>query len=48
VVAVLVVGGLQMIMLGVLGEYVWRALDEARNRPRFIVEDELGIGLGKG
>lgn len=42
VVAVLVVGGLQMIMLGILGEYVWRALDEARNRPRFIVEDELG------
>lgn len=48
VVAVLVVGGLQMIMLGILGEYVWRALDEARNRPRFIVEDELGIGPGKG
>lgn len=43
VVAVLVVGGLQMIMLGVLGEYVWRALDEARNRPRFIIEDTIGL-----
>lgn len=43
IVAVLVIGGLQMIMMGVLGEYVWRALDEARNRPRFIVEDEAGF-----
>lgn len=46
IVVILVVGGLQMIMLGVLGEYVWRALDEARNRPRFIVEDETG-SVGK-
>lgn len=37
-VAVLVVGGVQMLMMGVLGEYLWRALDEARRRPRFIVE----------
>ncbi len=25
-------------MTGVLGEYVWRNLDEARRRPRYIVE----------
>lgn len=37
-VVVLVVGGIQMIMMGVLGEYVWRALDEARRRPRFFLE----------
>ena len=37
-VVVLVVGGMQMLMLGVLGEYVWRALDEARRRPRTMVE----------
>jgi glycosyltransferase involved in cell wall biosynthesis len=43
IVAILVVGGLQMIMMGVLGEYIWRALDEARSRPRFIVEDEVGF-----
>ena len=42
-VSILVVGGLQMIMMGVLGEYIWRALDEARNRPRFIIEDEVGF-----
>ena len=30
--------GLQMLMLGVLGEYLWRTLDEARRRPNFVVE----------
>ncbi len=39
-VVVLVIGGLQMMMMGILGEYLWRALDESRRRPRFIVEDE--------
>jgi glycosyltransferase involved in cell wall biosynthesis len=37
-IAVLGIGGLQMLMLGVLGEYLWRALDEARRRPRALVE----------
>jgi len=31
-----------MLMLGVLGEYVWRALDEARRRPRYTIEAESG------
>lgn len=31
--------GLQMLMLGVLGEYVWRTLDETRRRPPFIVDE---------
>ncbi len=37
-VVVLVVGGIQMLMMGVLGEYVWRALDEARSRPGYLIE----------
>jgi dolichol-phosphate mannosyltransferase len=41
-VVVLVVGGVQMIMLGVLGEYLWRALDETRGRPRYLVERWIG------
>ena len=31
--------GLIMLMLGVIGEYLWRTFDEARGRPRYIVED---------
>lgn len=37
-VVLLVVSGVQMLMLGVLGEYIWRNLDETRKRPRFIIE----------
>jgi dolichol-phosphate mannosyltransferase len=37
-VVVLVLGGIQMVMIGVLGEYTWRALDEARQRPAYTVE----------
>jgi glycosyltransferase involved in cell wall biosynthesis len=37
-VVVLVIGGIQMIMLGVLGEYLWRTLEEARHRPSYFVE----------
>lgn len=30
--------GLQMTMLGVLGEYLWRTLDEVRGRPSFVID----------
>ncbi len=31
--------GLILMMLGILGEYVWRALDASRNRPPFIIDE---------
>ena len=37
-VAVLVLGGIQMIMLGIAGEYLWRNLDESRKRPLYFIE----------
>jgi polyisoprenyl-phosphate glycosyltransferase len=37
-VAVLLLGGAQLTVLGVLGEYLWRTLDANRRRPPFIVE----------
>jgi dolichol-phosphate mannosyltransferase len=42
-VAVLVVGGLQMIMMGVIGEYLWRTFDETRNRPSYVVSDTINL-----
>jgi glycosyltransferase involved in cell wall biosynthesis len=35
--------GMQMLALGIVGEYVWRAFDEARHRPPYIVEATAGI-----
>jgi dolichol-phosphate mannosyltransferase len=36
--AVVGLSGLQMLALGAVGEYVWRALDEARGRPAYLIE----------
>jgi dolichol-phosphate mannosyltransferase len=40
--AVLLLGGVQLVMIGVLGEYLWRILDESRGRPLYIVERTIG------
>lgn len=36
---VLFSSGLIMLTLGMLGEYIWRALDESRKRPPFIIDE---------
>lgn len=39
IVVVLVLGGVQMMMLGILGEYLWRTLEAARHRPIYFLEE---------
>jgi polyisoprenyl-phosphate glycosyltransferase len=36
-IVVLATGGVIMIMLGIIGEYVWRIYDETRERPLYII-----------
>jgi dolichol-phosphate mannosyltransferase len=38
-IVILIVGGFQMLMVGILGEYLWRALDETRRRPKYWIEE---------
>lgn len=38
---ILCASGIIMLMLGILGEYVWRALDASRNRPPYIIDELL-------
>jgi glycosyltransferase involved in cell wall biosynthesis len=40
--AVVGVGGIQLLALSMVGEYVWRAFDEARRRPLYVVEAMAG------
>ncbi|MBF0216880.1 MAG: glycosyltransferase family 2 protein [Candidatus Omnitrophica bacterium] len=44
--ASVVLSGIQMGMIGVAGEYIWRNLDESRKRPLYFIEKETG-GAGK-
>jgi polyisoprenyl-phosphate glycosyltransferase len=41
---VLFVGGAQLFMLGVIGEYLSRVYDEVRQRPIYIVSSHVGFG----
>jgi dolichol-phosphate mannosyltransferase len=41
-VTVLVLGGAQLGVIGVIGEYLWRAVEEARSRPLYVVRDVWG------
>jgi polyisoprenyl-phosphate glycosyltransferase len=42
-VALLIFSGIQLITLGVLGEYIGRIYEEVRGRPLYLIEDALGF-----
>ena len=42
-IAVLFIGGVQLISVGILGEYIGRIYNEVKNRPLYIVEEYVGF-----
>ena len=38
-IVVLVMGGFQMIMLGLIGEYLWRTLTQVRRRDMYLIDE---------
>jgi dolichol-phosphate mannosyltransferase len=43
-VAVLFMGGIQLVSLGIIGEYLGRIYTEVKRRPLYIVQERLGFG----
>ena len=47
-ISILLIGfGITNISLGIIAEYLWRTLDEARKRPKFIIEKSINIETKK-
>lgn len=42
-VSILFIGGIQLICVGILGEYLGRIYQEVKRRPNYIVEESVGI-----
>jgi polyisoprenyl-phosphate glycosyltransferase len=45
VISVLFLGGVQLLCLGILGEYIGRIYDEVKRRPMWVVREQLGVGV---
>jgi polyisoprenyl-phosphate glycosyltransferase len=43
VIAILFLGGVQLVCLGILGEYLGRVYEEVKGRPQWIIQDSVGF-----
>jgi dolichol-phosphate mannosyltransferase len=42
IISILFIGGIQLLIIGIMGEYVGRIFTEVQNRPLYLVKDKVG------
>lgn len=47
VILIAFLGGVQLISVGILGEYIGRIYEEVRERPKFIVDTTMGVSVDR-
>src|SRR3954462_2329202 len=45
IVSVLFLGGVQLVSIGILGEYIGRIYEEIKQRPLYVVQDKIGFDV---
>jgi dolichol-phosphate mannosyltransferase len=48
VIAVLFIGGVQLVCMGIIGEYVGRIYGESKRRPLYVVRERIGFDAKNG
>ncbi len=48
IISVMLLGGIQLISLGVIGEYIGRVYEEVKGRPLFVVTERIGLDAPDG
>jgi dolichol-phosphate mannosyltransferase len=48
IIVVLFIGGIQLLMLGILGEYLGRTYEEVKRRPLYVVDRTAGLAADRG
>lgn len=43
IVIVLIIGGIQLLMMGITGEYIARIFEESKNRPLYIIKEKVNM-----
>jgi dolichol-phosphate mannosyltransferase len=47
-VAIMFLGGVQLVAIGIIGEYLGRIYEEVKRRPNYVIEQTLGIEMDEG
>lgn len=43
IVSIWIIGGIQLVAIGIVGEYIGRIFDEVKHRPRYLIDKKLNI-----